>query len=145
MPDKRCCCDHRSMDVITCNTQRLSLITVTRSFFKFPWKRFSFIFLFSPWRRYHRFIKFVRMMHPCLLLVSFDELLSASTKVTSKTWTRDALKVDNTGFSDKTCLRFRSRYMWRIMYGNQHFFSGIYRFFFQMNSSYTYDHYTSKL
>ncbi len=49
--------------------------------------------------------------------------LSASSKITrrlvgfsSKMWTWDALKVDNTGFFDKTCSGFRSRSMWRIMH-----------------------------
>ncbi len=32
------------------------------------------------------------------------------------------LTVDNTGFCDKTCLGFRTCYIWRITHGNQFFF-----------------------
>ncbi len=60
------------MDVITCNTQSFSLTIVTRCFCKAPWKRFSFYFPFTPWRRYHRVIKFVEIIHPRSLLVSFN-------------------------------------------------------------------------
>ncbi len=56
----------------------------------------------------------------------------------SKTWTRDVLKVDNTGFFDKMCLGFRSCYTWRIMCGKQQFFlNGVYHFL-QVNSTYIY-------
>ncbi len=51
-------------------TRSFSLTIVTRCFCKAPWKRFSFYFPFSPWR-YHMFIKFVEIIHPWSLLVSF--------------------------------------------------------------------------
>ncbi len=57
---------------------------VTRCFFKVPWKRCSFYFPFTPWRRYHRFIKFVEIIHPRSLLISFEKLLSASTSFQSE-------------------------------------------------------------
>ncbi len=76
-------------------------------------------------------------------LIRKNGLISFCSKTTralvgfcSKTWTRDALKVDNTGFFDKTCLGFRSRYMWRIMHGNQLFFLKWCLSDLQMNSSY---------
>ncbi len=62
------------MDMITCNTQSFSLTIVLRCFCKALWKRFSFNFPFLPWRRYNRF-KFVEMIHPRSLLVSFDKLV----------------------------------------------------------------------
>ncbi len=52
------------MDMITHNTQSISLTIVTRCFCKVPLNGFSFYFPFSPWRRYHRFIKYVEMIHP---------------------------------------------------------------------------------
>ncbi len=58
------------MDVITHNTQSFSLTIVTCCFCKAPWKPFSFYFPFTPWRWYHRFIEII---HPRSLLVSFEE------------------------------------------------------------------------
>ncbi len=52
------------MDVITHNTRIFSLTIVTQLLCKALWKRFSFYFPFTPWRRYHRFIKFVEIIHP---------------------------------------------------------------------------------
>ncbi len=65
------------MVVITRNTQSFSLTIVTRCFCKAPWKRFSFYFPFSLWRRYHRFIKFIEIIHPrslCQLWWNYSQL-----------------------------------------------------------------------
>ncbi len=58
------------MDVITRDTQSFSFTIVTRCFLKDPWKHLCLYFPFSPWKRYHRFIEII---HPRSLLVSFDE------------------------------------------------------------------------
>ncbi len=70
-----CRCLTNFVVIIDCMdvTRSFSLTIVTRCFCKAPWKRFSFYFPFSPWRRYHRFIKFVGIIHPRSLLVSFDQ------------------------------------------------------------------------
>ncbi len=99
MPDKRCCCDHILYGY---DYTQFSLIIVTCCFRKARWKRFSFYFPFTPWRRYHRFIKFDEIIHPPVLLVSFDKLLSASTSFQSEsslvTWPEYSALIRWNGF-----------------------------------------------
>ncbi len=54
---------------ITRNTGSFSLTIVTCCFCKVK----HFYLPFTPWRRYHGFIKFSKIIHPRSLLVSFDE------------------------------------------------------------------------
>ncbi len=135
--------------IIDCmdETQGFSLTFVSCCFFKVPWKHFSFIFLLRHEEDITGSSRFIRNDPPS---ITFSQIwkkgfCSKSTRVLvgfcSKTWTRDALKVDNKSFFDKTCLGFRSCYMWRIMRGI-FFKSGVYRFL-QLFIYVTLDHKTS--
>ncbi len=114
MPDKRCYCDHRLwMWLIYTHYNELFPQHCNALLFQGSVKTFSFYFPFTPWRRYHRFIKFIETIHPRLLLVSFNK--TAQIRIIQR--------ADSLEWTSQTTMTFVSfisnmHYMWRITRGN---------------------------